>query len=95
MSFQTANRTITSECEVIVGAKCDNCGAELEPVGIGEDGAWRSAQAKDALVLILDGGYGEYFDGNASVVLCRGCADALCGAFPLLKAAISQADFAC
>ena len=74
----------------LTGAQCDGCAARLEPaLPTGPGGAWSSTGANDALTLMLEGGYGEYYDGpTQTVLLCRACADRLCAAFPSVGRAL-------
>lgn len=64
---------------------CISCGGELRRVF---DGDFTSRQYAGALEVILEGGYGQYFDnidGNHHVFLCAGCADTLCEQHAWLK----------
>jgi hypothetical protein len=80
--------------DVIVGATCDHCGKELEPVFL-EGEHWIGRMAKDALDVRLIGGYGQYYDslyGAVEILLCKECADKLIELFPCMGKEIEIAE---
>ena len=83
---------VTTPMQMVVGATCDNCDAELEPLfrqvitpPIGNVNTFH-----DVLRVSISGGYGEYVDGHGTALLCKTCAQAL-EALPFLKKAFGEA----
>lgn len=93
MAYTTEQRVPSRAVEVITGASCDECGTGIEGVFMTPEGVWESEQPKDALPIVLEGFYGGYYDRihkNAEILLCEGCADRLCAAFPSFARAINR-----
>ena len=91
MSLTYSEVTVpTSVSRALTGAQCDGCDTRLEPaLPLGPGGAWASTGACNALPLVLEGGYGEYYDGSTqTMLLCWVCADRLCGEFPSMGRAL-------
>jgi hypothetical protein len=84
--------------DVVVGATCDHCEKELEPVfldGTADNEYWIGKMAKDALDVRLIGGYGQYYDslyGAVEILLCKECADKLIELFPCMGKEIEIAE---
>jgi hypothetical protein len=93
--YRFEDRIISTSSRVLVGATCDNCGSEMTPVAVNEDGTWQAAQAVGSLDLHLNGGYGQFLDsmhGGVRLVWCKQCANKLCDAFPTISKAINECD---
>ena len=84
MPERTEKRTVSHDTEVVVGATCDGCGCELDPI-------WTEPVVciggfKRALRLTISGGYGEHHDGAERFIFCRQCADSIVSTGPMRKA---------
>lgn len=89
MPFRYEPRKVYRDEEILVGANCDGCGQELEPILVNDEGGCGYGFTA-ALRISISGGYGEYIDGGGSAILCRTCASKL-EEVQLLAAAFREA----
>lgn len=100
---KTVRAVRTSSVTCFEPPQCARCGDALEPVTngvVGQDGLWSCLQARGALLLRLDGGYGMAIDPigtpehELTVVVCGPCLPGFGAAnpwlVPLLKASGAQ-----
>ena len=74
MPYKTEIREMRKKEEVVIGATCDACGKELEPVFASLP--WGRGGPESALNITLSGGYGQYYDGeDIHLIFCPQCAD--------------------
>lgn len=85
MGYITEEKVESCVRTVIVGAKCDKCQCDLNPIGESGEGA------SGAMDIILSGGYAQYFDDvNVRVLICKTCADEILAAYPFLRKAMDD-----
>lgn len=85
-------KTASKEIAVVEKIICDNCQGHI-PFVFEESSMHEGVQGTGMLHVTLEGGYGEYVDGNSSVHLCKACADALRLAFPLFDKVLTNTAF--
>lgn len=85
---------------------CTNCKVDLTPAmpeTVDENGLWSNLQAKDALSIAIDGGYGMKIDPVESfntpnwrgyqAIFCTKCADELFEKFPSLRLLVGEPSY--
>ena len=85
MGLLKATQQKTETETIVVGAVCDNCGAELKSAT--PSTGWHWSNILDALWVSVDGGYGMYIDNDSAVqvLFCKECAGKLMEAFPSIR----------
>jgi len=84
MGYQIKKEVVEQEVHTIVGVICDGCG---EPNKI------YNYSIDDGLHVIIDGGYGMYFDiPSFTCVICKKCADKMFEIFPNFKKVIFEGE---
>ncbi len=92
MPYIKQSRTEKVTHDVIVGATCCECNAELQPV-MELEGVWTACHPVGSLDLSIGGGYGQFYDGlSIHAILCKSCAEKFVATFPNLGKAIEEAE---
>ena len=77
-----------NEVEIINNVTCDECGVKMSNI----HGNETTAQPEHGMNLVFSGGYGQFIDGVAKVVLCKNCMNYLMYNFPNLANIIRSVD---